>query len=36
MSELESNKPRVELEHEYDKLGDADKQLVKRQQITCG
>lgn len=30
MSELESNKPRVELEHEYDKLGDADKQLVKK------
>jgi hypothetical protein len=30
MSELESNQPRVELEHEYDKLGDADKQLVKK------
>ena len=30
MSELESNKPRVELEHEYEKLGDADKQLVKK------
>lgn len=30
MSELESNKPRVELEHEYDKLGDADKQLEKK------
>lgn len=30
MKELESNQPRVELEHEYDKLGDADKQLVKK------
>ncbi len=30
MSELESNQPRVELEHEYDKMGDADKQLVKK------
>ena len=30
MSELESNQPRVELEHEYDKLGDTDKQLVKK------
>ena len=30
MSELESNQPRVELEHEYDKLGDADEQLVKK------
>ena len=30
MKELESNQPRVELEHEYDKLGDTDKQLVKK------
>ena len=30
MSELESNKPRVELEHEYDKMGDTDKQLVEK------
>lgn len=30
MSELESNQPRVELEHEYDKLGDTDKQLVEK------
>ncbi len=29
MKELESNQPRVELEHEYDKLGDDDKKLVK-------
>lgn len=30
MKELESNQPRVELEHEYDKLGDTDKQLVEK------
>ena len=30
MKELASNQPRVELEHEYDKLGDTDKQLVKK------